>query len=70
MWGYGVDPPADFNPHPVSCHACQPDPAGNCSWRAITLRWAWLLPPQVQVIMAVGSRASDRLNRPVQRRLE
>jgi hypothetical protein len=65
VWGRS---PADINPHLVSCRACRPDPAGTAvGWPPITMRWVWLLPPQVQVIMAVRSRARAALDRPVQR---
>jgi hypothetical protein len=29
MWGYGVGPPADMNPHLVWCRVWQPDLAGH-----------------------------------------
>ena len=31
IWGYGVDPPADINPHLAWCRACQPDPVGTAT---------------------------------------
>jgi hypothetical protein len=30
--------------------------ARRCSWRVITMRWAWLLPSQARVVTAVRSR--------------
>src|SRR5260370_15158253 len=47
IWGYGVDPPADANPHLVACSVRQPDLAGQrsrwCRW-AITTAWVRLAP--------------------------
>jgi hypothetical protein len=31
VWGYGVDPPADINPHLAWCRACQPGPVGTAT---------------------------------------
>jgi len=69
MWGYGVDRSADFNPHLVSCHARQPDPG-----RELKLADHHHALGRVAAFAGPGGSwrtlPCQRLNRPVQRRLE
>jgi hypothetical protein len=61
--GVWVAPPADSNPHLVWCRVCQPDLAEHDDWRAITTRWAWLVPWQ---ILVHGSARPGQHPRPIQ----
>jgi hypothetical protein len=58
MWGYGVDPPADINPH-----------LGLVS-RVTPIRPALQPPAAIMVFMALYSGVSAPLNRPVPRGVE
>ena len=54
MWGYGVDPPADFNPHLVSRMSARRGPALQLAGNHHAL--GLVAPPQVRVVTAVRFR--------------
>ena len=70
IWGYGVDPPADINPHLVSCRYVSP------IWPGLQLAGRHPRAGLVGALVDPGDHGSSstvpapRLNRPVQRCVE